>query len=114
MKTRQSSWRPTQLFHWLIFGSVEAVKISPPNISGFGRSLLKIGKRNHDFHLPEFIFVTGIIHCSFEFDGALHALGRVAPIALEVRRNASFIQSIRDDGVEHAAQGIPLKFEIAL
>src|SRR6185369_11737079 len=106
--------RPTRQFRRPVFTAIEAIKVRPPDILGFRRGLAQIGKWNHYFHLPEFIFVAGVGDGAFDFDGAFHAFGCETPIAGEILRYATLIQFVVDDRVEHAAERVPLKLEVPL
>src|SRR6266699_2155346 len=112
VESGQERGRPTQLFDWQTFGAVEAVEIGAPGLSGLWRGLAEIGKGEPDFHLPEFILVTGITDGALHFDGALHAFGSVAPITLKRFGDTSWIKIVGDNGVEDTTQRVPLEFEI--
>src|SRR5205807_7398628 len=78
------------------------------------RWLAKIGEWQPNFHLPELIFVAGIVDRALQFNGALYPFGRIAPIAMKSLRDAAFIQVVVNDGVEDTAERIPLQLEITV
>ena len=102
------------MFDRQAFGPIEAIKIRAPHIARLGRGEAKVGEGNADFHLPELIAIVGIIRGALEFDGAGHVCGCETPIAFEGPRLTFIIEIVINNGVEHAAERIPLEFEIAM
>ena len=113
MKTWGQRRRPTELFHGLAFAAVETVEVSAPNVFGPGRGLTQIGEGKHHFDLPECILVAGVANRAFQFNRALHSLSGELPIAAKILRHTVLIKLVVDDGVEYAAQRIPLEFEVS-
>src|SRR5687767_16013425 len=114
MESREDGWRPAEQLRLLTLVAIEAIEVAPPHLAGFWRGDFQIGEGDACLHRPPPIAIVRVLHRAVYLDGERHRWRSVRPVAFELLRTAIWAELVRDDGIEGAAQRIPLQLEVAV
>jgi hypothetical protein len=114
MKSGPDCRRPAELFRLAVAIAVESIEVAAPHLSGLWRCHLQIGERDTRFHRPTPIAIARILHSTVDLHGVGHRGRGVRPVPFELLGAAVGAEHVGDDGVECAAERIPLQLEITV